>query len=68
MRSTSFETVLVLGTLGLANAYLVDPPTTAASDTVSDCSGWVVTTSSDTCTSLATNNWISEAQLKTYVC
>ncbi|KAH8624629.1 hypothetical protein IG631_20094 [Alternaria alternata] len=66
MRSTSFGSVLVLGALGLVNAYLVDPPTTAAADTVPDCSGWVVTTSSDTCSSLATDNYISEDQLKTY--
>lgn len=67
MRSSIFEAILFLGALGLANGYLVDPPTTAAADTVEDCSGWVVTVATDTCTSLATDNWITEDQLKTYV-
>jgi len=45
---------VLLGCLVAAGStYLVDPPTTAPSDTVSDCSNWAVASSSDTCDSLA---------------
>ena len=57
--------VAVLG--GLANAYLVDPPTTAASDTIQDCSNWVVVSASDKCQALSDNNGITLAQFQTYV-
>lgn len=67
MKSSIFETALILGALGSASAYLVDPPSTAASDTVQDCSGWVVTASGDTCTSLSADNGLTDDQFKTYV-
>jgi hypothetical protein len=67
MKSSIFETALVFCALGSASAYLVDPPTTAASDTVQDCSGWVVTASGDTCTSLSADNGLTDDQFKTYV-
>ncbi|KAH6649142.1 hypothetical protein BKA67DRAFT_382165 [Truncatella angustata] len=47
--------VIVLATassLGAAQ-YLVDPPTTAAADTIKDCTYWQVASSNDTCTSIS---------------
>ena len=52
---------------GLAKAYLIDPPTTAASDTVQDCSNWVVVTATDKCQDLADGNGITLTQFQTYV-
>ncbi|KAI0106466.1 carbohydrate-binding module family 50 protein [Nemania sp. FL0031] len=46
--------------------YLVDPPTTAPDDTIQDCTNWVVATSSDTCESIAEDNFISLSDLYTY--
>ena len=48
--------------------YDVDPPTTAPSDTISDCTNWAVATSSDTCQSLAAQgDDISVQQFLNYV-
>ncbi|KAI0806567.1 carbohydrate-binding module family 50 protein [Xylaria sp. FL0064] len=54
--------VLIPLTLG----YLVDPPTTAPSNTIQDCSGWAVATSTDTCESIADDNFITLSQLYAY--
>ncbi|KAI0838519.1 carbohydrate-binding module family 50 protein [Hypoxylon sp. FL0890] len=43
----------------LGSAYLQDPPTTADPNTVSDCSWWIVATSTDTCAAIAGANGIS---------
>lgn len=52
---------------GLTAAYTVDPPTTAAADTIEDCTNWDVGESGDTCAVLA-NEWvITQAQLLSYV-
>ncbi|KAI1281721.1 carbohydrate-binding module family 50 protein [Xylaria sp. FL0933] len=50
----------------LTLGYLVDPPTTAPSNTIQDCSGWAVATSTDTCESIADDNFITLSQLYTY--
>ena len=52
---------------GLAHAYLIEPPTTALSDTIQDCTNWVVVSSSDKCLTLADDNAITLAQFQTYV-
>lgn len=57
----------VFGLVGLARAYLVDPPTTAASDTIQDCSNWAVVTSTDKCQSIADSWGITLAQFQSYV-
>lgn len=69
MKSTfSKKSLCLVATLGgLAHAYLIDPPTTAASDTVQDCSNWVVVSSSDKCLTLADDNGITLAQFQIYV-
>ncbi|KAM7192209.1 hypothetical protein V8F33_008483 [Rhypophila sp. PSN 637] len=46
-----------------ALAWLVDPPTTAPADTVQDCTFWTVAGSSDTCRSLADDNFVSVTEL-----
>jgi hypothetical protein len=53
----------------LVAGFLVAPPagSTPAPLTVSDCSGWVVVTSSMTCTSIATTYGISIAQFEAMV-
>lgn len=55
--------VFITPTLG----YLVDPPTTAPGDTIQDCTNWVVATSSDTCESIAEDNFIALPDLYIYV-
>jgi hypothetical protein len=69
MKSTFSKNILcfVAAFGGLAHAYLIDPPTTASSDTVQDCSNWVVVSSSDKCLTLADDNGITLAQFQTYV-
>ncbi|KAI1194415.1 carbohydrate-binding module family 50 protein [Nemania serpens] len=54
--------VFITPTLG----YLVDPPTTAPGDTIQDCTNWVVATSSDTCESIAEDNFIALPDLYIY--
>lgn len=58
--------LLTLGA-GLSSAYLVDPLTPAASDTVEDCSNWVIVAATDRCEDLANANSITLAQFQTYV-
>ncbi|KAJ4856958.1 hypothetical protein T069G_07855 [Trichoderma breve] len=50
----------------LAAAYTVDPPTTAPSDTIQDCTSWDVVSSSDTCQSIADFGFITLDQLYAY--
>jgi len=50
---------VVLGLPVLVTGYLVDPPTTADSTTVSDCSAWIVASSGDTCAAVASANFIT---------
>jgi hypothetical protein len=51
--------------VGAVTAYLVDPPTTAKNDTISDCTNWDVVASTDTCQSIADNAGITLAQFDT---
>ncbi|PQE05165.1 hypothetical protein CJF30_00011307 [Rutstroemia sp. NJR-2017a BBW] len=52
--------------LPFTQAYLENPPTTAASDTVQDCSYWDVATSSSTCANFATTWSISLADFNSW--
>lgn len=62
-----FETLSVLATfLVVSSAYTVDPPTTAPSNTITDCTNWAVVASGDTCAALASTNGITLAQFNTY--
>jgi hypothetical protein len=61
------EATIYAGLLSLASAYLIEPPTTAASDTAKDCSAWQVPTQDDTCIAIAENWLISEADFQAYV-
>ena len=52
-----------------ATCYLVAPPTTAANDTISDCSNWVVVNATSNCAAIAQNYSITLQQFEvTYVC
>lgn len=63
----SLNAVSILAALlTVSSAYLVDPPTTAPSNTIADCSNWAIVTSADTCQSLADANFITLAQFNTY--
>jgi hypothetical protein len=60
----------LLPVLGAAQ-YLVEPPTTAAPDTIKDCTYWQVASANDTCESIieewgATLGWTAE-QFYVYV-
>jgi hypothetical protein len=49
-------------------AYIVDPPTAVASDTVQDCSAWYVVAGGETCASIVESQWMeSDDQFKSYV-
>ncbi|KAL7934419.1 hypothetical protein V8C35DRAFT_327295 [Trichoderma chlorosporum] len=61
----SFATVLCAAGC-LAAAYTVDPPTTAPSDTIQDCTSWDVAQSTDTCQSIADYGFITLDQLYAY--
>lgn len=64
MRSFTFAlTVLPL----LSTAYLVEPDTPAAPDTIEDCTYWQVATETDTCESIARDWAITLEQFNTYV-
>jgi hypothetical protein len=64
MRSFTFAlTVLPL----LSAAYLVEPDTSAAPDTIEDCTYWQVATETDTCESIAKDWAITLEQFNTYV-
>ncbi|KAK0757408.1 hypothetical protein N5P37_010131 [Trichoderma harzianum] len=58
--------VVLCATGLLAAAYTVDPPTTAPSDTIQDCTSWDVVSSSDTCQSIADFGFITLDQLYAY--
>ncbi|KAH6639792.1 hypothetical protein C7974DRAFT_389209 [Boeremia exigua] len=47
-------------------AYLDEPPTTAAPDTIPECSLWHIVTETDTCASISADWFITEAQFSTY--
>lgn len=51
----------------IATAWPVAPDTTAASDTIEDCTYWAVATADDTCPSFSEYWGLTEAQLTTYV-
>lgn len=51
----------------LGAAYLVDPDTPAASDTIEDCTYWAVAAENDTCASISANWGITLEQFNTYV-
>ncbi|PVH93333.1 carbohydrate-binding module family 50 protein [Periconia macrospinosa] len=57
---------MITGFSQQAEAYLVDPPTTAAVDTIQDCSNWVVVTNTDKCQDLAIGNGLTEVQFQAY--
>jgi hypothetical protein len=59
--------IIALALIPLVSGYLVDPPTTAPNDTISDCSYWAVATASDTCQSIADQNSLTLTQLYQYV-
>jgi hypothetical protein len=58
---------LFLGLWSSTSAYLVDPPSTASADTVSDCSGWHVPTIGDSCDSIAEGWLITTKDFIAYV-
>lgn len=58
--------LIVLPALGAAQ-YTVEPPTTAAPDTIRDCTYWQVAAENDTCASIAQYNYITLEQFETYV-
>ncbi|KAH6675409.1 LysM domain-containing protein [Plectosphaerella plurivora] len=57
--------LVALVRLGAAQ-FTVEPPTTAPSDTIQDCTNWHVAAAGDTCADLAEQNFITEAQLLRY--
>jgi hypothetical protein len=61
---TSIRYLLYACLVSLATCYLVDPPTTAANDTIQDCTNWVVVTATDTCTSIASSYAITLQQFE----
>ncbi|KAK8036495.1 LysM domain-containing protein [Apiospora marii] len=64
MLALSFLTVLGLCASSLG--YTIDPPTTAPSDTLQDCTNWYVGVSSDKCDAIANDNFITLEQLYRY--
>ncbi|KAM7196725.1 hypothetical protein V8F20_006918 [Naviculisporaceae sp. PSN 640] len=63
MSLRSLVAAAVLSSPALAQ-WLVEPPTTAPADTVQDCTYWTVAGSSDTCRTLADDNFISVVELQ----
>lgn len=62
-------TITILSCFGLA--YLIEPDTTAAPDTITDCTYWQVASENDTCVSISAY-WgpiigFTEAQFVVYV-
>jgi hypothetical protein len=53
--------------ISCTRAYVTDPPTTAASDTASDCSSWEIAASADTCESIAASWLITATDFGNYV-
>jgi hypothetical protein len=66
--STWIKLIFLAEASALASAYLVDPPTFAAADTIKDCSAWHIAVTGDTCELIAENNWITAKQFQSYVC
>jgi hypothetical protein len=66
MISSFALSLALLPALGVAQ-YLVDPPTTAASDTITDCTYWQVATANDTCASISAYWGLTLDQFDTYV-
>ncbi|TPX16953.1 uncharacterized protein E0L32_003515 [Thyridium curvatum] len=58
MRVDLRSVLLVLAGSAVAQSYIVDPPTTAPSDTTPDCTYWHVGAAGDTCEAIATDNFI----------
>jgi hypothetical protein len=58
---------LMVGFISLASAYIIDPPTTAAADTIQDCSAWYVVAGGESCASIAADQWITVDQFNAYV-
>lgn len=67
-RLHQFTAAITLGLSVFASAYTIDPPTTAPSDTIQDCTNWVVAESSDTCSAFAADGAITLSQVYSYVC
>lgn len=63
------QAILIFAFSSLLLADSVPPPTGAPVDpnTIQDCTYWIVAQSSDTCSSVASDNWITVAQLVSYV-
>ncbi|KAH7311453.1 hypothetical protein B0I35DRAFT_438110 [Stachybotrys elegans] len=65
MRLASIVTITSL--LGLSAAqYIVDPPTTAAPDTILDCTYWHVALANDTCDVIIEYPWLTLEEFYTY--
>lgn len=62
--TTLFSAAVVIA---ITSAYLEPPPTTAASDTIQDCSWWEVATTKDQCAAIQTSWFLTAAQFKAYV-
>ena len=58
--------LVLLPALGAAQ-YSVDPPSTAAPDTIRDCTYWQVAADNDTCSSISAYWGIALEQFETYV-
>jgi len=58
--------ILLLPMLGAAQ-YTVDPPTTAAPDTIQDCTWWRVAAENDTCASISQSFYLTLDQFEAYV-
>jgi hypothetical protein len=58
-------TCLVLSLLGLSSSFLLDPPTRADSNTVADCSNWILGTSGTSCDQIASSSGITSEDFTT---
>lgn len=63
--SSAFALVGLSLHIGTVAAYLEDPPTEAAPDTIQDCSWWHVAESGDSCDDIAAANGISLSDFNT---
>lgn len=69
LRTMLFSLLLSLAlSLHHAAAYTVEPPSTAAPDTLEDCTLWQVAADSDTCASIEEYWFITDLQFMNYVC
>jgi hypothetical protein len=64
------QMILASSLLTVTSAYLTPPPDGAPVDpnTISDCSYWQVAKATDSCASIANDNFITVAMLASYVC